>query len=122
MNPEKKINRAGFTLVEIMIVIFIIGVLATIAINILLPLQERARTDTIKSDLNSAYKAALAFHTDHPDETVTMAELTGNGFVRSDGIVINIVNGDMETLDITASHPGVRIPYGVDATGKITQR
>ena len=47
----KKIKLKGFTLIEILVVLMILGLLtAVIAINVL-PSQERAREDKAKADI-----------------------------------------------------------------------
>ncbi len=54
-------NQRGFTLVELMIVIAIIGVLAAIAIPIYSNMQGRARTAKAQSDLRGLYSALTVF-------------------------------------------------------------
>ena len=54
-------NQRGFTLVELMVVIAIIGVLVAIAIPIYSNMQARARTAKAQSDLRGLYSALAAF-------------------------------------------------------------
>jgi prepilin-type N-terminal cleavage/methylation domain-containing protein len=54
-------NQRGFTLVELMVVIAIIGVLMAIAIPIYSNMQARARTAKVQSDLRGLYSALVAF-------------------------------------------------------------
>ena len=48
---ERKEHEAGFTLVELMVVIVIIGLLATIVVINVLPSQDRAMTQKAKADI-----------------------------------------------------------------------
>ena len=56
-----KLNKKGFTLVEIMIVVAIIGLLAAIAIPNLLRAQMNARDQAVRSDLRTFSSAMESF-------------------------------------------------------------
>jgi prepilin-type N-terminal cleavage/methylation domain-containing protein len=57
---DKKIDQHGFTIVELLIVIVVIGILAAIIIVAYNGMQQRARTSAVMADLtNSAKKMAI---------------------------------------------------------------
>ncbi len=64
---EKRRRRAGFTLVELMVVIVIIGLLATVvAINVL-PSQDRAMVGKAKADISTLEQAIETYRLDNLD-------------------------------------------------------
>ncbi len=120
-NPSAHRSSRGFTLIEVMIVIMIIGVLATVAINLTIRLQEKAHVDALKSDLSSAYKAALAFHSDDADGVVTLAALKQYGYRVTKGVQLKVIDGTESHLLLRASHFRVGETYRIDSRGTIGQ-
>jgi len=57
----KKFGQHGFTLIELMIVVAIIGILAAIAIPNFLSYQARAKQSEVKADLGGIYTTELTF-------------------------------------------------------------
>jgi prepilin-type N-terminal cleavage/methylation domain-containing protein len=111
----------GFTLVELMVVIIILGVLATIAIAVFTNLTQRAHVATIESDLVSAYKASILFFNENPGGEITGVDiLIANGYVRTEPVAIVITNGFADTLIITATHPALAGVYQVNHRGEIS--
>ncbi|MDY7038724.1 MAG: prepilin-type N-terminal cleavage/methylation domain-containing protein [Thermodesulfobacteriota bacterium] len=115
-------KKKGFTLIEIMVVIIIIGILAAIAISILVSLKDKAYISTLKSDLSSAYKASVAYYTDYPEGEITLDILKAIGYSPSDRITLDIIGRRADNLHINATHPAVSAVYMVDKEGRISEQ
>jgi len=66
---ERRREDAGFTLIELMVVVLIIGILIAIAIPTFLGARNRAQDRAAQSSLRNALTNAKAIFTDHEDYT-----------------------------------------------------
>jgi prepilin-type N-terminal cleavage/methylation domain-containing protein len=79
-------NESGFTLIELVIVIVILGILASVAIPKYEDMREQARTATLKGQLGSI-RSALAIQYARTALTSTPTFPVLNGSVFADGNV-----------------------------------
>jgi prepilin-type N-terminal cleavage/methylation domain-containing protein len=81
-------RRRGFTLAELVIVVVIIGILATIAFPMYGGLQARARASAIRTDLKNLMTAQELHWSETGVYTPNIGDLN---FTASEGVVVTIV-------------------------------
>jgi type IV pilus assembly protein PilA len=120
--PFRKKGARGFTVLELLVVVLILGVLATMAIMYLLDYREKGYIAMLASDLASAYDASIQYYVEHPSGSVTLDIITAYGYRGSKDVDLTIVEGDAEGLLITGIHPAVTGVYQVDESGSVTKQ
>ena len=84
-------NNGGFTLIELMIVIAIIGILAAIAIPNFLIYRKKGYNASSHADIKNAYITAQAYFADYPISTIPgVSTLEGYGFTSSVDVTLTI--------------------------------
>ncbi len=122
---QKRI-QAGFTIIELLIVIAIIGILATLVLTNFQGAQAKGRDTTRKSDINSIYQKLEEYHNEnggYPDGNLSDTVLPGidaGALVDADGNAITYAGGFITSTTAPTLTPGNTNEYIYAAYGCTT--
>jgi prepilin-type N-terminal cleavage/methylation domain-containing protein len=116
---KKLRNRRGFTLIELVVVIAILGILATVAVPRLTGFQENARERT---DITNARTIANQVAILRTDNTIVQGTypLTGDNPSGDTLDIFNALNGSWPTPGAAASGNNTQFSVTIDANDAIT--
>jgi type IV pilus assembly protein PilA len=117
---RKKEGQKGFTLIELMIVIAIIGILAAIAIPQFVSYRQKGYNTQAKGELKSFYTACQAYFSDVPTSTgdCTAAQVAPN-FIASPTVTLTAAGGQAMN-GTTSYHSAGTSTYSIGSSGNIT--
>ena len=113
-------NRKGFTLIELMIVIAIIGILAVVAAPNFISYRIKGYNSSANTDIRNAFVAAQAYFSDYPDGAVTGSILTSYGFRSSNNVTLSIITSTQSGLSLTTAHGAGDKTYSIDTDGNVS--
>lgn len=114
-----KRGQKGFTLIELMIVVAIIGILAAIAIPQFANYRKKSYNTQAKAELKSFYTACQAYFADKPTVTDCSTATVATTFSPSTAITITTTTG--QTMEgAKAVHAAGDTTYTLGVGGNIT--
>ena len=127
MTQRKPSNRpilpadAGMTLLELLVVVAVIGILASIAIQQVSLYRARAIDASMRSDLKNAALAMESYYGELLDYPSTEATISLYGYRKTSGVTMTVTLPTSSTYTLTAARAnGSQASYTFDsATGLI---
>lgn len=113
----KREAESGFTLIELMIVIAIIGILAAIAIPQFTAYRTRSFNAAALTDLRSAATAQEAYQVDNQTYSSSESSLTGNYGLTTTQNVNLTLTGNASTYTLTTYHSSGNKTYTLTGPG-----
>lgn len=112
-------NKGGFTLIELMIVIAIIGILAAIAIPQFTAYRTRSFNAAANTDLRNLATAQEAYYADYLDYCNSVGRLCGTyGAITSKGVHLQINSALISTYYMVSWHDNGDLTYFIRGPGR----
>jgi type IV pilus assembly protein PilA len=112
-------KNEGFTLIELMIVIAIIGILAAIAIPQFSAYRKRSYNAGAEADLRNAATAQEAYFVDFSRYSPNVAGIIGStyGLFTTDRVTVGVVAGNTSGYTMTSHHSSGDRSYSIAGPG-----
>ncbi len=118
---KRRRDASGFSLIELLVVVLIIGILSAIAIPIFLGQQDQAKDSAAKSDLANAKVAMISYQVANSGVyATTTTQLSTYGFVQSDGVTVAIDANPTGAFCIAATAATGNVFHVADTGGVAT--
>jgi type IV pilus assembly protein PilA len=118
---SRKERQKGFTLIELMIVIAIIGVLAAIAIPQFVSYRQKGYNTEAKAELKGFYTACQAYFSDNAPSDCSLSMVSSLFIAQSPRVQITVPAGSgTSMIGTTASHQAGTSTYTISSSGNIT--
>jgi type IV pilus assembly protein PilA len=111
----------GFTLVELMVVIAIVGVLAMIAIPKFLGYRRLSNDSAAHSDIKNLYTSAQVYYTDYPAGSGTLDDFKDYGFRQTSRVDVTVNSGTQSSFSADTHHTSGNKTYHISADGTISK-
>jgi prepilin-type N-terminal cleavage/methylation domain-containing protein len=95
-------HKSGFTIIELLIVLIVIGVLTAIAVPSFQQAKGRARAAALRADLRNLATAQEEYLGDHHVYATTLGALP---YTSSSGVTVTIVQATGSGWSATTTHP-----------------
>jgi len=112
-------DKEGFTLIELMIVIAIIGILAAIAIPQFSTYRSRSYNYAAKSDLRNAATAQETYFVENQSYANNLSLITGSkyGLFTSENVTVAIVGSGTQGYSMSAYHSAGDMTWSISGPG-----
>ena len=118
--PSKQANlpaNAGMTLLELLVVVAVVGILASIAIQQVSLYRARVIDASMRSDLKNAALAMESYYGEFLEYPNTQAAILVVGYRNTSGVSLTISVTSPSTFTLTAARPnGSQLSFTYDST------
>lgn len=116
MGHQMRIKTKGFSLIELLIVVAIIGILAAIAIPNFLSASNKAKYGRALADTKVIVSQATLYTNDNPGVYPTLAQLQGGAYMSTASDPFEAAGTNYNYTAATATAPVIAWTSGIDGT------